>query len=120
MEDLKVKLKVERMTIYGYSALRQFPKSEKHVLAAEIRQCMYQLLRLVITTNRRYHKKTTVSEIDVELDVLRSLVRMSHELGFLPFRKYQLWSEHLYEIGCMVGGWLRWIKQNPPTPQAGS
>mgnify|MGYP006394095149 FL=1 len=115
MDDLKIKLKIERMIIYGYSALRQFPKSEKHTLAAEIRQSMYGLLRLVLTTNRRYHKKTTASEVDVELDVLRSLVRVSHELGFLPIRQYQVWSEHLYEIGCMVGGWLKWIKENPPS-----
>lgn len=108
------------MIVYGYSALRQFPKSEKHTLAAEIRQCMYQLMRLVITTNRRYHKKTTISEVDVELDVLRSLVRASHQLGFLPIRKYQLWSEHLYEIGRMVGGWLKWVKENPPSKSSSS
>ena len=115
MEDLKIKLRVEKMIVYGYSALRQFPKSEKHTLAAEVRQCMYRLLRLVIITNRRYHKKTTASEVDAELDLLRSLVRVSLDLGFLPFRKYEVWSGHLYEIGCMVGGWLSWIRHNRPT-----
>lgn len=108
------------MITYGYSALRQFPKSEKHTLSAEIRQCMYQLMRLMLRTNRRHHKKTTASDVDVELDVLRSLIRISHELGFLPRRKYQIWSEHLYEIGCMIGGWLKWIGQNPPTAPASS
>tara|TARA_E500000305_G_scaffold37507_1_gene28819 strand:- start:796 stop:1194 length:399 start_codon:yes stop_codon:yes gene_type:complete len=116
MEDLKIKLKIEQMIAYGYTALRQFPKSEKHVLSAEIRQCMYRLLRLVVTTNRRYHKKTTLQELDAELDMLRSLLRLSRELGFLPHREYKLWAEHLYEIGCMLGGWLKWIKTNPPTP----
>lgn len=47
-EDLQIRLKVEQMIQYGYAALRQFPKSEKHVLSADIRQCMYRLLRLVI------------------------------------------------------------------------
>jgi len=116
MEDLRIKLKIERMIVYGYAALRQFPKSEKHTLAAEIRQCMYRLLRQVIVTNRRYHKKTTAQEIDAELDLLRSLVRVAMDLEFLPYRQYKLWAEHLYEIGCLVGGWLRWIKHNPPTP----
>ena len=116
MEDLKIKLRIEQMIAYGYTALRQFPKSERHVLSAEIRQCMYRLLRLVVTTNRRYHKKTTLQELDAELDMLRSLLRLARELGFLPHRKYRLWAEHLYEIGCMLGGWLRWIKNTPPTP----
>lgn len=56
-EDLQIRLKVEEMIQYGYAALRQFPKSEKHVLSAEIRQCMFRLLRLVIICNRRYHKR---------------------------------------------------------------
>lgn len=115
MEDLKIKLKIEQMIEYGYGALRQFPKSERHVMAAEIRQCMFRVLRLVIITNRRYHKKTTAQELDAELDMLRSLLRIARELAFLPHQKYKVWAEYLYEIGCMIGGWLQWIKANPPT-----
>ena len=66
-EDLQIRLKVEQMIQYGYAALRQFAKSEKHVLSAEIRQCMYTILRLVIVCNRRYYKKTTMQDLDAEL-----------------------------------------------------
>lgn len=62
-EDLQIRLKVEEMIQYGYAALRQFPKSEKHVMSAEIRRCMFQILRLVIVCNRRYYKKTTMQEL---------------------------------------------------------
>jgi hypothetical protein len=92
----KIKLKIERMIVYGYAALRQFPKSEKHTLAADIRQCMYRLLRQVIVTNRRYHKKTTAQEIDAELDLLRSLVRIAKDLGFLHYPQYKIWAGHLF------------------------
>ena len=61
-EDLQIRLKVEQMINYGYTALRDFPKSEKHVLSAEIRICMFKVLRLVIVCNRKYHKKTTMQE----------------------------------------------------------
>jgi len=70
-EDLQVRLKVEEMIHYAYAALRQFPKSEKHVLSAEIRQCMFRILRLVIICNRRYYKKTTMQDLDSELALLR-------------------------------------------------
>lgn len=115
MEDLKIKLKVEQMIQYGYSSLRQFPKSERHVLSAEIRGCMFRLLRLVIAANRRYYKKTMVQDLDSELDMLRSLIRISRELSFLPFRQYEIWARHLAEIGKMIGGWLGWLKHNPPS-----
>lgn len=75
-EDLQIRLKVEEMIRYGYAALRQFPKSEKHVLSAEIRQCMYRLLRLVIICNRRYHKKTTMQPL--QMPPRYALCRIGH------------------------------------------
>jgi len=95
------------MIAYGYTAVRQFPKSEKFTLAADIKQSMYRLLNLVITTNKRYYKKTTMQELDVELDFLRSLVRIAMQLKFLPFRKYEIWAGMLDEIGKMIGGWFK-------------
>ena len=112
-QDLQIRLKVETMIQYAYAPLRNFPRAEKHVLSAEIRQSMFRLLRLVIVVNRRYHKKTTMQDLDAELDLLRSLVRLSQELGFLPFRQYEIWARHLAEIGRMVGGWMSWAKAQP-------
>ena len=37
-QDLLIAQRIEGMIEYGHAALRQFPKSERHVLAAEIRQ----------------------------------------------------------------------------------
>jgi hypothetical protein len=109
-EDLQIRLKVEEMILYAYNPLRNFPKCEKHVLSAEIRQCMFRLLRLVIVVNRRYHKKTTMQDLDAELDLLRSYVRVSLELKFLPFKQYETWARLLAEIGRMIGGWMAWTK----------
>ena len=110
MEELKIRQKVEDMITYGYTALRQFPRSEKHTLAADIKQSMYKLLYLVIVTNKKYHKKTTMQELDSELDFLRSLIRVAMQLKFLPFKKYENWAGMLNEIGRMIGGWFKSIK----------
>lgn len=109
-EELLIKTRIEDMIVWAYSPLRNFPKSEQHILSAEIRSCMYRLLRHVIVVNRRYHKKTTMQDLDAELDLLRSLVRISKDLSFLPFRQYETWSNHLSEIGRMIGGWLKWAR----------
>ena len=63
MDDLKIRQKCEDMIAYGYVAVRQFPKTERHVLAQEIRVTMWAILRLIIITNRRYHKKTTMQDL---------------------------------------------------------
>lgn len=113
-EELQIRLKVELMIAYAYSVLRNFPKSERHVLSAEIRQSMFRLLRLVIVVNRRYHKKTTMQDLDAELDLLRSYVRLARELQILPFHQYEIWAGHLAEVGRMVGGWLAWARSSQP------
>jgi hypothetical protein len=107
--ELKIRQKVEDMIAYGYTALRQFPKSEKFTLAADIKQSMYRLLNLVIITNKKYYKKTTMQELDTELDFLRSLIRIAMQFQFLPFKKYENWARMLDEIGKMIGGWFKSI-----------
>jgi hypothetical protein len=92
--DLLIRQKVEAMIEYGHCALRQFPKSERHVLSAEIRGSMWALLRLVIVCNKRHHKKTTLQELDAELDLLRAQVRLAQQLGWLDFLGYHIWPTH--------------------------
>ena len=105
--DLLIRQKCEAMIEYGYVALRQFPAFERHVLAAEMRISMWALLRLIVVCNKRFHKKTTLQELDAELDLLRCQVRMAKTLGYLDFKKYEHWAKLNDEIGRMLGGWIK-------------
>lgn len=107
MNELIIEQKVRDMILYGYTALRQLPRAERHVLSAEIRTSMLALLKLVITAAKRHHKKTTLTDMDVELAALQSQLRLAKELGYLPMKKYQLWTGMNVEIGRLLGGWLR-------------
>lgn len=110
MEDLQILQKTYDMILYSQSPLNQFPKFEKHVLAAEIRKTMNNLLSLIITANKKYYKKTTLQEIDVELEKLRTFVRLSKDLKYIDIKKYETWSRYLTEIGKMLGGWIKSFK----------
>lgn len=105
--DLLIRQKCEAMIVYGHVAIRQFPKMERHVLGAEIRTTMWQILRLIVVCNKRYHKKTTLQDLDAEIDLLRSQVRMAKNLGHFDFKKYENWARLNDEIGRMVGGWVK-------------
>ncbi len=61
-EELKVLQKTYDMIQYGYICLRQYPKSEKHTLAAETKRAMFELLKSIIMANRRYYKKNAIQE----------------------------------------------------------
>jgi hypothetical protein len=105
--ELLIRQKVEDMIDYGYVALRQFPKSERHVLSAEIRQCMWAILRCVVTCNLARDKRAALLQLDVELSVLRSFLRRAAQYEFLQFKKYEHWSKLNDEIGRMIGGWIK-------------
>lgn len=74
--DLIIRQRVETMIEYAHTALARFPKAERHVLCAEIRRSMWDLLRLVVVCNKRHHKKTTLQDLDAGLDLLRCQVRL--------------------------------------------
>ena len=64
-------VKLEELDDYTHVALRQYPKAERHLLAADTRACIDKLLRLTIAAWKRHHKKTTLSELDIEIEVMR-------------------------------------------------
>jgi len=99
------------MMPYGYQALAQFPKSEKFALAVDIKRCMHLILERTIEGQKKYYKKTTLQELDVAIATLKEYIRLAHELGFLPPKKYEIWSGMVVEIGKMLGGWLKSVKQ---------
>lgn len=110
MKELLIAQKVEEMIKYGYVAVRHFPKAERHVLSQELRLSMWRLLRLVVICSKRYHKKTTLQDLDAELELLRREIRLARDLGVLPFKQYEVWSRQLDEVGRMVGGWIKSVR----------
>ena len=101
--------KILDMMEYGYVCLRQFPKSEKYALATDIKRCMDEMVSLAITAQKRYYKKTTLQDLDIEIMKLRVYIRLAYRLRFLPMEKYENWSAKVVEIGKMLGGWIKTV-----------
>ncbi len=59
MEPLIIKQKHEDLMLYAYKCLGQFPKSERHVLAADIRQGLYAIDSLIIRAQKKYPAKNS-------------------------------------------------------------
>ncbi|WP_228085794.1 diversity-generating retroelement protein Avd [Vibrio parahaemolyticus] len=110
-EELAIQTKTRDMMKYGFICLRQFPKNERFILCADIRRSMYSMLRLTVVASKRYHKKTTIQDLDIELAMLKNMIRVSYDLQYIDSKRYELWSRHLSEIGKMVGGWLKSVSK---------
>lgn len=112
-----LKQKIADMTKYGNHAVLQFPKPHR-ALATEIKITMLKMLRLVIAVERKYYKKTDLRDLDIELDVLRHLIRMAQDKDYygpkfappLAFKKYEYWAGLLDEIGRIIGGYSKYVQ----------
>ena len=116
-EDFKTKNKVYELMLYTNPELDQFPRSQRR-LADDTRATMLSILRLVITLENKHYKKTTLGDLDNEVDVLRHLVRLAADPNYmrsrkpcLPIRKYENISRKINEIGCMIGGYYKSLKK---------
>lgn len=107
LDGFKLLAKLEELDAYSHQAAMQFPKYERHVLCAEIRHSCNRLLRLTIQAAKRYHKKTTLQDLDIEVEILRGLVRKAHRLRYINHKKYETWARQIDEIGRMLGGWFK-------------
>lgn len=117
--EFELQQRVYDMILYGYPALEQFPKSQKFSLAQDIKRCMDQIMRLVIRANKRFIKRTTLEELDVEVAALKVYIRIAHDLKYLDHHKYEEWSKRVVQVGEMVGGWIKSSRAAPDAPEAG-
>ena len=101
--------------------LNHFPKHEKYGLALEIRRSAYEVYGFIVEAQKRYHKKTSLTNLDVRHEQLRMLIRLAHSLGYFEFRdgkradkspaalgehRYLALSRLVDELGRMIGGWI--------------
>lgn len=118
--DLLIQQRIYDMILYAYPALEQMPKSQKFSLAQDMKHCMDKIMRLTISANKKYTKRSTLQELDVEIAALKIYLRIAYDLKYLPPKKYEVWSGMMVEIGKMVGGWIKSQREaaEPPKPDA--
>lgn len=99
--------RVEEMIYYTHLTLEKFPKCEKHVLCAEIKSSMLVILKLTIRMKKKYYKKNTLQDIDIEVDSIRALIKLSDKMGYISHGKMQYWLQGIDEIGRIIGGLMK-------------
>lgn len=106
--------------------LNHFPKHEKYALANKIRNTAYDVYDFISEGQKRYHKKTTLTNLDIAHEKLRMQLYLAYELGYFRFKdgkqseknpdeleehRFSVISKLNDELGKMIGGWIKKIKQ---------
>lgn len=103
--------------------LNHFPRFEKYALSNRIRATAYELYDLVTEAQKRYYKKTTLTNLDIVHEKLRMQLHLANDLGYFDFKagkresitdgkhRYVTISAMVDELGKMIGAWIRTIKE---------
>jgi four helix bundle protein len=99
--------------------LNHFPKHEKYGLAQQIRQSAYAMYGFIVEAQKRYSKKTTLTNLDIQHEQTRMFLRLAYELGYFGYKtgvesdeqtlathRYLAISRIIDEMGRMIGGWI--------------
>ena len=112
------KLILFAVQLEGY--LAHFPNCHKYTLTQSIRQAFVDVYNLVTEAQKRYQKKTTLTQLDIRHEQLRMLVHLANELGLFRYsggkkdaqpqqgdHRFLVLLRLIDELGRMIGGWLK-------------
>ena len=100
-----------------------FPNHEKFALTLQIRNTAYEILNLIVKCEKQHYNKTTLTELDIKHEQLRTMIKLAFDLHYYDFyknkrtnntknaiRKYTAISILINELGAMIGAWLTMVR----------
>lgn len=102
--------KMVNLIYYSKNLLKKYPKSERFDLCSDIKNNLYTNLRNIIFAWKEYKNEDKLKYlriVDVDLVVLKSLITISYKYQYISQKNYMVWTEHVSEIGKLIGGWTK-------------
>ena len=93
--------------------LPNFPKTSRYTLGGKIDTLFLETTEFIYTAcyQKGKEKLSSIEKASVKLDLLKFFLRMSWEIKSLDNKKYTAISIRLDEIGRMLGGWAKKIRE---------
>jgi 23S rRNA-intervening sequence protein len=99
--------KAYRFLLWVVPALEKFPRSQRFLLGDRIETTALTVLEKLVDATYSRQVETTLREVNLALERLRFLFRLSKDLHYLDLKRYEYVAREIDEIGRLVGGWLR-------------
>jgi len=105
--ELPVIRLVYEFTVWLIPKIGKFPRDLRFTLGETLERQTLTILEQLIRARYRVDRAAILEDVNTELEVLRYLLRVAHELRALPGKAYGDSATKLVEIGQQVGGWKK-------------
>jgi hypothetical protein len=100
-------VKTETFIVWLLAHTGKYPKSERFRLALRIEDAIFALHEHLIRAAQVNHARQELLEADIELDKLRSYLRLSHESHLMNADQFGYSASQTTEIGKLLGAWIK-------------
>ena len=97
------------MIYYSEMLLAKFPKLERNLLVNDIRNINLDNMRLIIKAYKEVSKSKKhyyLNELDVNLKLLKVMVRLSFKKKYISSKNYGSWARKMTNINNLIFRWL--------------
>ena len=91
-----------------------FPRAHRFVLGDRIANTALESLEGLVEASHLRDKRAVLGGVNLKLERLRSLIRMSQDFQVLSLRTYEDVARDINEVGAMLGGWLTQQRRREP------
>ena len=84
----------------------RFPKKSRQTLVNRINNLALDVVEHLVEA-RYGHSKAPLKEVNLGLDKLRFMIRISYNRRYLANNQYEYACKHIDEAGKMIGGWQK-------------
>jgi len=105
--------KTHDLVLWIVQKVETFPKPNRFSVGQRLIDTALDLLLLLVEAAYRRDKREALATASVRTNALRFLLRLAHDLKLLSGSANAFATEHLDEVGRMVGGWERSMGRAP-------
>lgn len=105
--ELTVVTKTYDFILWSCHHTGKFPRNHRFVLGERIERNLYNLLEILIRAKYTKSCHGLLQDANLLLEILRFQVRLAKDLQCLKIESYGFAAKTIYEIGQLVGGWLK-------------
>jgi len=92
-------------------ATEKFPKRARYSFSGRIENLALDVAEDLVEARYSREKRAVLKGINLKLEKLRVLLRLSHRLRYLPHAGYEHSARSVNEVGRMLGNWIKQQEQ---------
>jgi 23S rRNA-intervening sequence protein len=104
--ELEIFVKWTEFLEWLLPATAKFPRKIRHTFAERIENLALDVAEELQEARYSSDKRGLLRGINMKLEKLRLLLRLSHKLQYLPHSGYEHAARSINEVGRMLGSWI--------------